>query len=122
MKRALLALAAATAAITFGAAPVGAQDLLAFGASPSAPSRFGGDRGDRHGGDRHHRGHHRSRADVVVPWDWSEGDWAYYNNRSWESDSFNDWWHDRPDRAFPRWLQNNQNCDRLWWSGGGWRC
>ena len=50
------------------------------------------------------------------------GDWARYNNRSFEPDSYNDWWHDRPDRAFPRWVRNNQNCDRVWWSGGGWRC
>ena len=34
----------------------------------------------------------------------------------------NDWWHDRPDRAFPRWVSNNQSCQRIWWSGGGWRC
>ena len=31
-------------------------------------------------------------------------------------------WHDRPDRAYPRWMSNNQDCKRLWWSGGGWRC
>ena len=53
--------------------------------------------------------------------------WGYYNpdfNRSWDSDSYNDWWHDRPDRAFPRWVQHNQGCepDRMWWSGGGWHC
>jgi hypothetical protein len=55
------------------------------------------------------------------PWGAPEG-WALYNNRSWESDSFNDWWHDRPERAYPRWIQNNQNCDRMWWGGGVWRC
>jgi len=43
-------------------------------------------------------------------------------NRSWEADSYNDWWHDRPDRAYPRWMTHNENCDRIWWSGGGWRC
>jgi hypothetical protein len=49
---------------------------------------------------------------------------GYYNSgaATWESDSFNDWWHDRPDRAFPRWMQHNQDCARLWWGGGGWRC
>jgi hypothetical protein len=53
--------------------------------------------------------------------------WGYYDpdfNRSWDSDSYNDWWHDRPDRAFPRWVQHNEGCepDRLWWSGNGWHC
>ena len=54
--------------------------------------------------------------------------WSYYQpdiNRSWDSDSYNDWWHDRPDRAFPRWVQqHNEACEpgRMWWSGGGWRC
>lgn len=53
---------------------------------------------------------------------YSGGEWALYNNRSWESDSYNDWWHDRPDRAYPRWIADNKNCDRMWWSGGVWRC
>jgi len=53
--------------------------------------------------------------------------WGYYDpdfNRSWDSDSYNDWWHDRPDRAFPRWVQHNEACapDRMWWSGSGWHC
>jgi len=54
------------------------------------------------------------------------GGWYDYGaidyNRSWEADSYNDWWHDRPDRAFPRWMAHNENCERIWWSGGGWRC
>jgi len=25
-------------------------------------------------------------------------------NRSFDPDRWNDWWHERPDRAFPRWL------------------
>ena len=58
---------------------------------------------------------------------YADGDWAMANNRSWNSDSFNDWWHDRPDRAYPRWVQEQQRsgtCDerRMWWSGSGWRC
>lgn len=48
----------------------------------------------------------------------------YDINRSWNSDSFNDWWHDRPDRAYPRWVWHNHDCteDRMFWSGAGWRC
>lgn len=47
-----------------------------------------------------------------------------YDDRDWASDTGNDWWNDRPDRAFPRWVQHNQNCtpDRMWWSGSGWHC
>ena len=37
-------------------------------------------------------------------------------------DGFNDWWHSDPARAFPRWMSNNQGCQRQWWSGGGWTC
>ena len=61
-------------------------------------------------------------CDVSVGTWVSGGEWALYNNRSWDSDSYNDWWHDRPDRAYPRWMTSNQDCGRQWWSGGGWRC
>jgi len=112
----------ATASLTIGTAPAAAQDRSG-GSWTGSQSIQGGRRGDWHGDrDGQHRRHHRnSRADVV-PWGWSDGDWAYYNNRSFNSDSYNDWWHDRPDRAFPRWVRNNQGCERMWWSGGGWRC
>ena len=57
--------------------------------------------------------------------------WGYdlqssYDDRDWASDSGNGWWHDRPDRAYPRWVQEQrgQACapDRMWWSGSGWHC
>jgi hypothetical protein len=58
-----------------------------------------------------------------------DGAWGYYYgdydaNRSFDEHKWNDWWHDRPDRSFPRWVQTNQNCtpDRMWWSGSGWHC
>ena len=75
---------------------------------------------------RIHRGHRgpfsdarrdRQRGgDVFFPYRDYQGDTL------WRPDSFNDWWHDRPDRAFPRWVRNNRDCGRQWWSGGGWRC
>ena len=39
----------------------------------------------------------------------------------------NDWWHERTDRSYPRWVQESQatgQCDtgRSWWSGSGWHC
>ncbi len=43
-------------------------------------------------------------------------------NRSWQPDSFNDWWHERPHRSHPAWMSRNGNCERQYWSGGGWRC
>lgn len=104
----LLAAAGSLVAI---AAPAQAQvsGSQGFAAAPAAGCSAG----------RHHR---RGGCDSAVVLDVYGGDWAYYNNRSFNSDSYNDWWHDRPDRAFPRWMHNNQNCERMWWSGGGWRC
>lgn len=50
-----------------------------------------------------------------------------YDDRDWAPQSANDWWHDRPDRAFPRWVLEQRargTCDpdRMWWSGSGWHC
>ena len=53
---------------------------------------------------------------------YDDGGWAIANNRSWDSDSYNDWWHDRPDRAFPRWMSHNQDCARMWYSGDTLSC
>jgi hypothetical protein len=46
----------------------------------------------------------------------------YQGDSAWKSDSFNDWWHDRPDRAYPRWVTANQNCERKWFAGDTLRC
>ena len=111
MRTLLLGLAAAA----LFAAPAQA-DGGSHGLTINSGGGFNG--GSHHGFD----GHRRNRNVVVVGnLGWSD-DWALYNNRSFEPDSYNDWWHDRPDRAYPRWMQNNQNCQRVWWSGGGWRC
>lgn len=53
---------------------------------------------------------------------WYGGEWALYNNRTWEADSYNDWWHDRPDRSYPAWMRRNQDCSRQWYSGDTLRC
>lgn len=123
MRNLLLALAAVLAAPIIPAFPAQAQSsgaaFVGFpGGNPSVRVHHG------FGRDQHRRGHRDRRLDdgAAIGF-WSDGgEWALYNNRSWESDSYNDWWHDRPDRAFPRWLRNNQGCDRMWWGGGGWRC
>ena len=51
----------------------------------------------------------------------------YDANRSFNPDLWNDWWHERPSRAYPRWVQDAQargTCEpeRMWWSGSGWHC
>jgi hypothetical protein len=50
------------------------------------------------------------------------GEWARYNNPAWQSSGFNDWWHDRPDRAYPAWMRNNQDCAKHWYAGSALRC
>jgi hypothetical protein len=133
MKSVLLVGAASLAAALVS--PASGQPLTGaaqFGTPPSAPPRsFDTHRSFRggfpafncNGRDRHHRGRHHDDFGQCV----FGGGWGYFDpdiNRSWDSDSFNDWWHDRPDRAFPRWVRHNRNCtpDRMWWSGSGWHC
>src|SRR5215218_9982158 len=128
MRNALLASAALLAATTFSAAPAQAEHWSdpgfmaaanvsvhrsTSGVSQPGFDRHRGDRGDGHR--RHRRGDGLFGGIVYSDREW-QGDTA------WRSDSYNDWWHERPNRSFPRWMQNNANCERLWWSGGGWRC
>jgi hypothetical protein len=130
----LLVTAVAFAAFAYPVADASAQH--AFGAGvPNAkrPEMFGGSQFGRHfDGCRRpdHRNFDRSRGSGCGAFDggfaYDDSEWALYNNRSWEPDSYNDWWHDRPDRAFPRWVQEQRGrpCseDRMWWSGTGWHC
>ena len=76
--------------------------------------RHEGRRDGRHDG-RRDRGH----GDDVVYYD---GYREYQGDSAWKSDSFNDWWHDRPDRAYPRWVTANQNCERKWFAADTLRC
>jgi hypothetical protein len=133
MHRVLLGLAVGTAI----AAPASAQSFAAagFSASSAFHGSFVSGHFD-HPGVRVHRGligvpprrmgdHRRVRRagfGFAYPPDYYDAN--YDINRSWEPDSFNDWWHDRPDRAYPRWVWHNHDCteDRMWWSGAGWRC
>ena len=103
--------------------------LVTTPASAEGPDASGGGGGDRvfvssNGFGFGDNGHSRRRRDDQIGIWVNSGEWAQYNNRTFESDSFNGWWHDRPDRAYPAWVRNNQmmqNC-RLYWAGGGWRC
>ncbi len=70
----------------------------------------GSTRGDRRGG------YGNGYGDAYLPYREYQGDTLF------RSDGFNDWWHDRPDRALPRWVRANGDCERRYWMGGGWRC
>ena len=110
MRALLLGLAAATAL----AAPAGAVDLdhPVFVGTPG-PSVQGG---FVVGGDRNFR-HHRNGDGSVLIYDRD-----YQGDSAWKSDSFNDWWHDNPQRAYPHWMLGNQNCERQWYQGSVLRC
>lgn len=104
--------------IAAGIAACAAGPALAGGSGDS----FGG--GDRFvvnsngfGGNHHDR----RRNDEIGIWV-NAGEWARYNNEPFKSDSFNGWWHDRPDRAYPAWMRNNQDCAKRWYSGSTLRC
>ncbi len=64
-----------------------------------------------------HRDRHR-RGNVYLYSSYGDRD----IDRSWQFDSFNDWWHERPHRSHPAWMSRNESCERKYWSGGGWRC
>jgi hypothetical protein len=131
MRTILLGLAAPLAAIAVPAAPAAALDpagpQFTVGAAAGVtvhrggPGRFDGDfrRGDRrHDRDRRDRRRHHRDSDGFVYFD----DREYQGDTVWRANSYNDWWHERPHRSFPRWVRNNQSCERQWWSGAGWRC
>ena len=114
MRVALLGVAASLAAVTLPA-PVGAQALAFSG--QSSPSFSSGFPSGFDGGSRHDRRRHRGFGYTVLI-----VDREYQGDTAWRADSYNDWWHERPQRSYPAWMSRNQNCERMYWSGGGWRC
>ena len=121
MRTLLLGLAALSAIV---ATPALAQSQWNGGGGSSSGHRHHDGRDQHDGFPDFRSGTPRLSGDTVAVTEYYGGQWAAYNNQSWRSDSYNDWWHDRPDRAYPRWVQHNQNCtvDRMWWSGSGWHC
>lgn len=141
MKRVLLGAAAIAAAPFAFASPAPAQSFVAASFTASSSVRVSGFAGTRSAyavhvhrgsagysheftdGDRHdRRGNGRNYAFGYAPGYYDPGD--YDANRSFDPDKWNDWWHERPERSFPRWVWRNRDCseDRMWWSGAGWRC
>ena len=79
---------------------------------------MGGDRFGRHRDDRDHRHHHGHDGLVGGYYDNGYNDYGDFDgNRSFDPDKWNDWWHERPDRAYPRWMTRNQDCRGRWYSG-----
>ena len=127
--RTVLLAAAALAALIIPAS-LGARSLVGTGVpnakAPPVIGAQGGAGGDFRRfacdgrGDRRH-----GNCAVVVGSSLGYLDYGDFDgNRSFDPDRWNDWWHDRPDRAYPAWIRHNQNCtpDRMWWSGSGWHC
>lgn len=122
MKLVLLSAAAAAVALVptvpataAPGVPIGTPDAKSFSRPPLLAHPV-----LRHRFDRPDRNDERS-ADIL----WGGYDLqSSYDATDWAPDTGNDWWHDRPDRAFPRWVRHNENCtpDRMWWSGSGWHC
>jgi len=110
------------ALIMVGAAPVAAALLSTAAAAqhsdtgPSSSRQF--ESSSRFDGDQHSDGRrHGRRSDAVI---WVDREWQ--GDTAWRPESYNDWWHERPNRSFPRWISNNGRCERIWWGGEGWRC
>jgi hypothetical protein len=128
MHRALLGFAASAAILTSAPAPAQSAAASSFTTSSgirdirfvSPPVEIGPGRylPVQRGG---HRRHIRVGDEVLAGYGYGAGGYYDYGdydaNRSFAPDKWNDWWHDRPDRAFPRWMSRNQDCARRWYSG-----
>lgn len=124
MHRALLGPALAAATSLGLSAPISAH---AFAAASFTASSVMRDFAFARSGDgvRVHRGaggryNHDHRGMVPPGYGYAGGYWEYGDydaNRSFDPDKWNDWWHERPGRAFPRWMARNRDCARQWYSG-----
>lgn len=110
--RALLAIAAAGLAASFVPASPAAADAQPFVGIPS-PTVHGG----VGNGFRHDRRRHRGFDGAILYYDRE-----YQGDTAWRSNSFNDWWHDRRDRAYPAWVKRNRDCQRPWFRGDTLTC
>lgn len=114
MRRLLLTAAGTLVALTIAAAPAAAIDSQQSSAGVTVhrggPKFVSGDfRDDR----RNRRG-----SDNGIYY----GDREYQGDTAWRAQGFNDWWHERPWRSYPRWISTNSSCERKYWAGGEWRC
>lgn len=111
--RALLGLGAATVvaiAVPAGPAAAGESDRAFNGIPPTSVHR------GFENGFRHDRRRLRGTDTVLVY------DREYQGDTAWRPESFNDWWHERPNRSYPAWMLRNRDCQRTWWDGAVLRC
>ena len=111
MRALLLGLAASAAILPMPAMAID-PDRSAFVANPGVTVHSG----SLTARDRNFRRHRGDDGSVLIY------DRDYQGDSIWKSDSFNDWWHDRPERSYPRWMAGNQNCERQWYQGNVLRC
>lgn len=116
MRVVMFGLAASAAWLASAAPALAGESFIPDHVSVAAQPSFFGSSGFKHGG--RNRGGDGGGNGIWV----NGGEWAQHNNRSFDSDAFNDWWHDRPDRAYPAWMRGNQQCQRLWYAGSELRC
>ena len=104
-------LLSAVAALLIAAVPAAPAEAQSWGGQGFTANH--GTQSVQWGGNRHDRHRHRgSQGDIVVGrWGYYD-DWGRYNNRTFDPESFNDWWHERPWRSYPRWVTNG-TCDRV---------
>ena len=112
--RAFLAFTAASLAIVLPAAPALAEPSQPMAFSGSDAPTLNRGRDGRRDGDRRDR---RRRGDTILFYDRD-----YQGDTAWRSTSFNDWWHEKTERSYPRWMQNNAGCERHWYAGDTLRC
>jgi hypothetical protein len=134
MTRLMVGLAAAAAVLTMPAA--GVAQAAGSGGSGWWNQHHGGHGGGSGGGSGGtisiRKGGFSGNGDARLRGRSPDGAWGYYEgdydaNRSFDPDKWNDWWHERTDRSYPRWVQEGSvdgTCEpsRMWWSGAGWHC
>src|SRR3712207_4141378 len=55
--------------------------------------------------------HHPRRDFDGTAFAWGYGFPTAYDDAGWAPSSGNSWWHDRPDRAYPRWVMEQRHSD-----------
>jgi len=113
MRALLPGLAAPIAAMTLAAAPAAAAldptpPRIAAGSASGVtvhhglPPQFqGGFHADRPRGDDNDRDHRRRNGDSIFIYDRD-----YQGDTAWRANSYNDWWHERTARSYPRWIRH----------------
>ena len=120
--RALLGLAALAVIAPLSQAQTQTASFGATNASPwvTTVPQAGPHHGDTHHGGERMRGHvHYGFAGNYAAYGYAGyNDYGDFDgNRGFDPDKWNDWWHDRPERAYPHWMSNNADCARRWYAG-----